>query len=92
MNDLHSHSTFRFFYEEFSRIFVGSFCDHRRNHVGVKTSIARAKRDVKKHMFKVLETGERNPKIVSMAYQKACSDYRLVEKALKYYRRIESIK
>lgn len=92
MNDLHSHSTFQLFYSEFTRIFVHSFCDNRRNNIGIEDSITRAKREVKKRMFKALNAGEENPKMIVIAYEKACSDTRLIKKALKYYRRIESVK
>lgn len=92
MNDLHTHSTFQLFYSEFSRIFVRSFCDNRRNDIGVEDSITRARREIKKHLFKALNTGEDNPKIIVIAYQRVCSDSRLVKKALKYYRRIERVK
>jgi hypothetical protein len=92
LNDLHSHSTFEFFYAKFSRIFVDTFCDNRRNNVGIEESIARARKEIKKYMFEVLNTGDDNPKIISFAYERACNDSRLVKRAIKYYRRIERMK
>jgi hypothetical protein len=43
-------------------------------------------------MFKALNTGEENPKMIVIAYEKICSDSRLIKKALKYYRGIERVK
>lgn len=92
MNELHNHSTFRLFYDEFHSIFLYSFCDNRRKNVGVRESIYNAKKDVKKRLFSEMQTGQEHKKIVVCAYQKICHDSKIVEKALNYYKRMETIK
>ena len=79
MNEIHNHSTFRQFYDEFHSIFLNSFCTNRR-------------KNVKKRLFSEMQTGQEHKKIVVCAYSTICHDSKIVEKALKYYRRMESIK
>ena len=92
MNEIHNHSTFRQFYDEFHSIFLNSFCTNRRKNFGVRESIYNAKKDVKKRLFSEMQTGQEHKKIVVCAYSTICHDSKIVEKALKYYRRMESIK
>jgi hypothetical protein len=92
LNELHNHSTFRQFYDEFHSIFLHSFVDNRRKNVTVRESIYNAKKDVKKRLSSEMQTSQEHKKFIICAYNKVCYDSKIVEKALNYYKRMEIIK
>jgi hypothetical protein len=92
LNDLHTHPTFKRHYERFSRIFIDSFCYHRRNTIDRPTAISLARKDVERQLTKEIKTGAYGVKLMVLAYKKVCSDSELVEKAINYYRGMEKIK
>jgi hypothetical protein len=92
VDDLHNHSTFRSVYEKFSRIFLDSFCDYRRNSPNRRDAIEHARRQVEESFFAEIKSNRLNTKLVVIAYQKICTDTEIVEKAIKYYLGMEKAK
>lgn len=92
LNDLHTHPTYRRIYEKFSRIFIDSFCYHRRNAIDRPEALNLARREVERQLAVEMEKGSHGIKLMVLAYKKICSDSELVEKAINYYRGMEKAK
>jgi hypothetical protein len=92
LNDLHNHSSYRVAYEKFTRIFLDSFCDYRRNNYATENAVFCARREVEKEMFKLIRDNNKNVKMVVIAYNQLLNDADLVEKAINYYRGMEKTK
>jgi hypothetical protein len=92
LNDLHTHPTYRRTYERFSRVFIDSFCYHRRNAIDRPEALSLARKEVEKQLTEEMKRGAYGVKLMVLAYKKVCSDSELVEKAINYYRGMEKVK
>jgi hypothetical protein len=82
---IHNKSTYKRFYNEFSTIFIDTYCFHKSEGYETQEALFGAKLAIQNLVAIEISRKNKNAKLIAAVYENLKGDSEIIEKAIQYY-------